>query len=1394
MKRLFVFLACLISLAIFSCSDSKDDNGDDPNGGNSSNVTLELSTTDIVFEAGGGEKEFYITCNGDWTIANASQWCKTDITSGNGNATISVTVNPSELYDDQNTNITVKAGTNTKILTVTQKKKDALLLTKDKYDLPTTGGDITVEVKSNITYTTTIPQEFNWIKQVNSKSRALETKNLNFKIEANSNTDKREGFIIFKDNASELADTVHVYQAQKDELILTQDTYNVPAKGETINVELKTNVDYEVIIPEDAKEWVEQLVSRASRVDKLSFTILESTIYDERQAEIIIKDKNSDLADTLHVIQKQVDAIILRQNRYEISSAGETISVEILHNIQYEIIIPDTVSSWIKLIHSRAIQASKLNLNVLENKNHENRTAQIIFKKKDGNISDTLYILQQQRKKIILSQKTLNLPAKYSLNKVEINGNDYRYYDVIIPQDAQNWIKYNGYTSNASNLWLNFVVEANSMNESRKSIVVIKEKSTSLTDTLIINQDAMPEVYIGDLILKEVKDLKNFKYKKIIGNLTIDATTSIEELGNTLEIIDGNLTISNYSLSSFKGLSNLIQITGDFKLEAIAHSGGGMNELQSFEGLENLELIGGDFEIYSSAAGDKFNSANSLNKLESFKGLGKLKTIKGNFKITSIEHGTYSHAMVALKSFEGLENLETIGKDLEIISCNKTETGKSLKNLSSFKGLDKLQQIGGNLRLLSNLPEKGKGYYAALHAFTSFEGLGNLKSIGGSLEIGINRSTRLANLSSFTGMEKLEYIGNNFIVQGELPNFTSFSGLTNLNMVMGDFVMQFEASKTDVSLQGLNNLQSIGGNLTLSIVLLKNLSGLNNLNNIGKDFTVDHIASFEGLGNISTIKGNLSIGYNTFTSFKGLENLTLIEGNMLMYEGGDQLLSFEGLNNLKIIQGDLELNSGENGNTFNKIISFEGLNNLQAIEGCFKLTSISSSTIHNATSFNALESFEGLNNLERVGGDFILSSTARASASISSSFQKLKDFSGLSKLKSIGGKFTLLSNAKEVNSNAGMSQSFTNLVSFEGLEHLENIKGDFSLISSTNYVEGSFKMLNSFAGLNALVNIEGSLHLKGAHFDNLSSFSGLNNLRTISGNLYLGEGEFNKIESFDGLNNLEYINGDLQLENAAFENFKSFQGLNKLTSIKGGLILRHDGLSSNHTFFNKLSSFAGLNNLETIGGDFLLQGSYVGNSGFNSYVFNSLESFEGLNNLKRINGNFQIYVSAYYGSKVFNSLISFKGLENLANVGGKFQIYTTNSIHKEYTTSSFSSLKSLEGLSNLTSIDGDLLICGSNNEKYSFLKINTLTGLDKLSMVGGNIKIESCFTLENISSLSSLKTIRGNEFTIHNCRVLNNFTSLLEVLQNYGGIFTTSANAYNPTMEQILNGQGKPQE
>ena len=89
-----------------------------------------------------------------------------------------------------------------------------------------------------------------------------------------------------------MADTIHVYQAQKDELILTQDTYYVSSEGENINVELKSNVDYDVIIPEDVKDWVTQITSRSSRVDRLIFNIAQNQTYDNRSKKVIIYKSN----------------------------------------------------------------------------------------------------------------------------------------------------------------------------------------------------------------------------------------------------------------------------------------------------------------------------------------------------------------------------------------------------------------------------------------------------------------------------------------------------------------------------------------------------------------------------------------------------------------------------------------------------------------------------------------------------------------------------------------------------------------------------------------------------------------------------------------------------------------------------------------------------------------------------------------------------------------------------------------------------------------------------------------------------------------------------------------------------------------------------------------------
>ena len=494
----FIFSFILLATFFISCGkDSGTDDPNNPNGNGGEQPTLTLSLTELTFKSAGEEKTFTITSNSNWTITNPSTWCKIDPTQGNSNTTITAIADPSEEYDDRNFNLTIKAGEITKVVTVTQKKKDAIILTKEKYDIPTEGDNIVVEIKSNITYSAIIPEEHKeWIKQVetNQLGRGLETKNLNFEISANPSTDKREGIIVIKDNSSSLADTIHVYQAQKDELILTQDTYYVSSEGENINVELRSNVDYEVIIPEDVKDWVTQITGRSSRVDNLIFNIAANPTYDNRSAKVIIKDKNSKLADTLNINQTQVNAIILTQEKYEIPSKGQNIKVEVKSNIKYDIIIPDNAREWIKQIQSRALITNIINLSISENTSYEQRAAEIVVKDKNSNLSDTIRITQKQNNTIILTQKKYDIPAEGQQISIEIKSNIE--YDILLSPDAEKWVEKIDLSRALATNTLNYNILPNTTYNERKAEIIIKDKGSDLSDTVKIVQDPINTIII----------------------------------------------------------------------------------------------------------------------------------------------------------------------------------------------------------------------------------------------------------------------------------------------------------------------------------------------------------------------------------------------------------------------------------------------------------------------------------------------------------------------------------------------------------------------------------------------------------------------------------------------------------------------------------------------------------------------------------------------------------------------------------------------------------------------------------------------------------------------------------------------------------------------------------
>ena len=1003
MKRLF-YLLMMLSCTLWSCSksDGSIDDPDDPdNPDTPTNVTLDISVSDLVFEAEGGEKEFTIYCNSDWTITNESEWCKTTVNQGNGNSKIIVTVGVYSEMEDRNTNLTIKAGNITKVLTVTQKDGDAIILSKDKFDIPEEGGNVTVEVKSNIQYEVSIPSQFqNWIKH-EPETKAITVKNFTFTILENKEYEKREGYIVF--NGNSLKDTVHIYQTAARILILSKDTYNISSAKKSIEVELKSNVNYSISIPSSASDWIKLLETKAIRTDKIYFEIEENTTYDNRSAQVFIKDKNSSLCDTLYINQLQQNALILSQKQYEVLAGGEQISIEVQSNIDYEIIIPKTVQEWIEQMpQSKAFTKSMINLEVKPNTTYDNRSAQVFIKDKNSSLCDTLYINQLQQNALILSQKQYEVLAGGEQISIEVQSNID--YEIIIPKTVQEWIEQMPQSKALTKSMINLEIKPNTTYDVRSAQVFIKDKNSTLSDTVQVTQ-AAKGTYTGDISFETEQDLIDFQtagYTKVIGNIIVQYNIrTLQKLDNLLTEIDGNLTINCQSLTSLDGLYNLKKITGNFiTWEAC---------ITSYEGIDKLTEIGGDFEVrlpYS---------------LESFEGLESLETIGGNFKVID------KLALSSLSSFKGLSSLKSIGGDFEV-------NAKS-SSLASFEGLENLETIGGNFKVIAE---------------SSFKGLNGLKSIGGDFEVNANSS-----LESFEGLESLETIGGNFKIidnESSLNALSSFKGLSSLKSIGGDFEVNANSSLNSLSsFGGLESLETIGGNFRViaesdhSLRFLSSFKGLSGLKSIGGDFEVnaklfcfEYLASFEGLENLETIGGNFKV---------------IAESSL------ESLSSFKGLSSLKSIGGDFEVSTDHSSSphpshSLNALESFEGLESLETIGGNFRVIAESFSYSY---SFNVLSSFKGLSSLKSIGGDF------EVKARVLESFEGLENLTNIGDKLTIKGCSSLnnIDALKNIESLNDISiTTCSKLYDFCVLKNVvQNMSGTF-YVNDNGYNPTKYQLLN----------------------------------------------------------------------------------------------------------------------------------------------------------------------------------------------------------------------------------------------------------------------------------------------------------------------------------------------
>ena len=399
MTKKVLFMLAMLTCIFASCSDGGSEDPVNPTPKPEevkAEITLDstIESNGLSFGTSAGDNSVSFTTNTNWTLTVSSTtsgitWCTASATSGGkGSATVKFTVTENTEYDDRSVSVTVKAGTASKTFKITQKGVDALLVTTSNYEVPQEGGSIEVEVKANIDYQLEISETAKgWITETKSKSRALKATNHKFDIALNEEAEKREGEIIFK--SGDKLETVKVYQAGGAVILLSQNEYAVSDAGDTISVEIKSNVDFSVQMPE--VDWItDEASSRGMSRHTLKYVVAPNEGYDRRSAEIIFYDKNSDLNDTLKIVQAQKDAIVISKKEYDVEADGETIEVKLSANVDFEVTMPEV--DWITQVESRSLKEHTLYFKVAENTGEESRSSEIVFTNKDFQLSETIII------------------------------------------------------------------------------------------------------------------------------------------------------------------------------------------------------------------------------------------------------------------------------------------------------------------------------------------------------------------------------------------------------------------------------------------------------------------------------------------------------------------------------------------------------------------------------------------------------------------------------------------------------------------------------------------------------------------------------------------------------------------------------------------------------------------------------------------------------------------------------------------------------------------------------------------------------------------------------------------------------------------------------------------
>ena len=323
-------------------------------------------------------------------IDNACKsWIKQASTKGLSSNIIQFTISKNNDYDGREGKITIKQtdGSLSGTVVVKQSQQNGLFISTPEYNLSNEKHTLTVEAKANVEFE--VSPKVDWIRYVETKG--LKTSQIVLEVSANDGYDKRDGSVVVKQKNGELSGTITIHQEQNYGILVSQSEFTLSNEAHTVDVEVKYNVDFDVVILDACKEWVSIVGTKGLSTRTYTFSVAKNESYDDRECSITFKQKNGSLSGTVLIKQSQTDGLIAEKTEYKVTAEEQTLDIKIKSNVSYEVVIDDACKDWLSLVQTKGLTESIVSLFVTKNEGDTRKGK--VYLKSDG-IQEEITIVQ----------------------------------------------------------------------------------------------------------------------------------------------------------------------------------------------------------------------------------------------------------------------------------------------------------------------------------------------------------------------------------------------------------------------------------------------------------------------------------------------------------------------------------------------------------------------------------------------------------------------------------------------------------------------------------------------------------------------------------------------------------------------------------------------------------------------------------------------------------------------------------------------------------------------------------------------------------------------------------------------------------------------------------------